>query len=117
MKTVFATRKSPILCLTLSASLGLVLSGCSQQSSDTGKAVEAVKTVTENAALCEGFGPQTPRDISSKTGVNLDDFEIAPPASAMNLCNIHTHTNAEHKGPDFSIYAGPGASGLSLIHI
>lgn len=27
----------------------------------------------------------------------------------MNLCNIHFHKNAEHKGPDFSIFAGPGA--------
>ncbi len=31
-------------------------------------------------------------------------FDMAPPASEMNLCNIHTHTNAEHKGPDFSIF-------------
>ncbi|ANT61402.1 cadmium carbonic anhydrase [Salipiger sp. CCB-MM3] len=29
----------------------------------------------------------------------------------MNLCNIHTHTNAEHLGPGFSIYAGPGEHG------
>jgi hypothetical protein len=29
----------------------------------------------------------------------------------MNLCNIHTHTNAEHKGPGFSIFAGDGTFG------
>ena len=29
----------------------------------------------------------------------------------MNLCNIHTHTNAEHKGPGFSISAGAGEHG------
>jgi hypothetical protein len=29
----------------------------------------------------------------------------------MNLCNIHTHTNAEHKGPGFSIFAGDDAHG------
>jgi len=26
----------------------------------------------------------------------------------MNLCNIHFHKNAEHKGKDFSVYAGNG---------
>jgi len=29
----------------------------------------------------------------------------------MNLCNIHTHTNAEHKGPGFSVFAGDGEHG------
>jgi hypothetical protein len=29
---------------------------------------------------------------------------MAPPASEMNLCNIHTHTNAEHKGPGFGVF-------------
>jgi hypothetical protein len=36
---------------------------------------------------------------------------MAPPAANMNLCNIHTHTNAEHKGPGFSVYAGDGEHG------
>ncbi len=54
--------------------------------------------------LCEGFGPQTPRDISSAAGVNARDWSPAPSSSQMNLCNIHTHTNAEHKGPGFSVF-------------
>ena len=29
----------------------------------------------------------------------------------MNLCNIHYHVNAEHKGPEFSTYAGSGENG------
>ena len=29
----------------------------------------------------------------------------------MNLCNIHTHTNAENKGPGFAIFAGAGEHG------
>ncbi len=29
----------------------------------------------------------------------------------MNLCNIHFHTNAEHKAKDFSVYAGEGDHG------
>ncbi|MDE0178438.1 MAG: cadmium carbonic anhydrase, partial [Gammaproteobacteria bacterium] len=48
--------------------------------------------------LCVHMGPQTPRDIGSATGLNTEAFPLAPPASEMNLCNIHTHTNAEHKG-------------------
>jgi len=61
--------------------------------------------------LCEGFGPQTPRDISSVEGTNQRQFTLAPDSTAMNLCNIHTHTNAEHKGPGFSIHAGDGKHG------
>jgi len=65
-----------------------------------------------NAAdLCQGFGPQAPRDISSAEGANAVTFSLAPPASAMNLCNIHTHTNAEHKGPGFQDFAGDGVHG------
>ncbi|CUH76906.1 delta-class carbonic anhydrase [Tropicibacter naphthalenivorans] len=57
-------------------------------------------------AICTGFGPQTPRDISNTYGRNPVTFGMAPPASSLNLCNIHTHTNAEHMGPGFSIFAG-----------
>ena len=32
----------------------------------------------------------------------------APPRSELNLCNIHFHANAEHKGGEFTTYAGPG---------
>ncbi len=61
--------------------------------------------------LCTGYGPQTPRDISSKTGTNPRTFTLAPDASKMNLCDIHTHTNAEHKGPGFSVFVGGGEHG------
>ncbi|WP_339949462.1 delta-class carbonic anhydrase [uncultured Albimonas sp.] len=61
--------------------------------------------------LCEGFGPQTPRDISAKSGANARLFSLAPPASRLNLCNIHFHVNAEHKGPGFSVSAGEGEHG------
>ncbi len=55
-----------------------------------------------------GFGPQSPRDIDVVTGSNHRAFEAAPTASEMNLCNIHFHENAEHKGGDFTTYAGNG---------
>ncbi len=58
------------------------------------------------AGMCTGYGPQTPRDISQVEGLNKRIFTLAPPSTEMNLCNIHTHTNAEHKGPGFSIFAG-----------
>jgi hypothetical protein len=56
----------------------------------------------------KGFGPQAPRDIDSARGNNSVIFSAAPPASQMNLCNIHFHKNAEHKGGEFTKYAGNG---------
>ena len=56
--------------------------------------------------ICQGYGPQTPRDIGSAAGTNARVLTMAPPASAMNLCNIHFHAQAEHKAPGFSIFAG-----------
>lgn len=56
------------------------------------------------ADACVGYGPQTPRDISEMAGENQRVFTLAPSTDQMNLCNIHTHTNAEHKGPGFSVF-------------
>lgn len=63
------------------------------------------------AELCTGFGPKTPRDISATGGTNTRLFAFAPAAGEMNLCDIHTHTNAEHKGPGFSVSGGEGEHG------
>lgn len=59
-------------------------------------------------AIEAGFGPQSPRDIDAIKGENDREFGEAPPASEMNLCNIHFHENAEHKGGEFAKYAGNG---------
>ncbi len=56
----------------------------------------------------KGFGPQSPRDIDSVTGDNNRVFITAPEYTDMNLCNIHFHKNAEHKGGEFTSYAGNG---------
>ncbi len=56
----------------------------------------------------EGFGPQSPRDIDSVNGSNSVIFSTSPAYSQMNLCNIHFHKNAEHKGGEFTRYAGNG---------
>lgn len=79
----------------------------------TEAATDAAQTATDmaEAAICEGFGPQTPRDISSVSGTNAVDFTMAPAADELNLCNIHTHTNAEHKGPGFEVFVGDGTYG------
>jgi hypothetical protein len=55
-----------------------------------------------------GFGPQSPRDIDAVAGNNQRAFGAAPAHTAMNLCNIHFHENAEHKGGEFTTYAGNG---------
>ncbi len=55
-----------------------------------------------------GFGPQSPRDIGFVGGNNARSFEEAPDYTAMNLCNIHFHEGAEHKGGEFTTYAGNG---------
>ncbi len=60
---------------------------------------------------CEGFGPQTPRDIAVTDGENKRIFSFAPEASEMNLCNIHFHKNAEHKAPGYSVSGGEGDFG------
>lgn len=56
----------------------------------------------------KGFGPQSPRDIDSAAGSNSLAFNAAPASAAMNLCNIHFHKNAEHKGGQFTKFAGNG---------
>ncbi|MEM7349182.1 MAG: delta-class carbonic anhydrase [Acidobacteriota bacterium] len=96
------------------ASVALVFSACSKSpDSDSAPAPEPeAKTVAASAPdLCLDAGPQTPRDISSKVGLNTVSFEKAPAASELNLCNIHTHTNAEHKGPGYSTFVNNTDSG------
>jgi len=69
--------------------------------------------MVQNAALLKntdgkGFGPQAPRDLSSRHGDNARVFAAAPHFQKMNLCNIHFHKNAEHKGGEFTTFAGYG---------
>ncbi len=56
----------------------------------------------------KGFGPQSPRDIDTLSGTNTRAFSEAPSFTQMNLCNIHFHVGAEHKGGEFDTYVGNG---------
>ncbi len=103
--------------------LAIALAACGN-SVDTDKAAEMADKAKNAAAdvvndakkmvegeLCTTFGPQTPRDISSVSGLNTMTFPMAPAASELNLCNIHTHTNAEHKGPGFNVFVNDSDNG------
>lgn len=70
--------------------------------------VAGERSALTKAAVEDGFGPQSPRDISKPFGTNKILFGAAPRRSEMNLCNIHIHEAAEHRGGQFTAYAGNG---------
>ncbi len=70
--------------------------------------VSAQRAALAAATDGAGFGPQSPRDIDAVAGSNARVFETAPAHTQMNLCNIHFHAGAEHKGGAFTRYAGNG---------
>ncbi len=70
--------------------------------------IEKQRLLLEKNTDGKGFGPQSPRNIDSTTGVNTRVFSTAPVSTQMNLCNIHFHKNAEHQGGEFTRSAGNG---------
>ena len=70
--------------------------------------IQAQNALLLKSTRGKGFGPQSPRDISAFVGSNARVFNAAPAYTEMNLCNIHFHKNAEHKGGEFVKYAGNG---------
>lgn len=96
--------------------LAFLTAACGSESGSDKAAAEPDASADAGAerggnGLCVHMGPQTPRDIASASGLNRDAFPLAPESSEMNLCNIHTHTNAEHKGPGFSVFVSEAADG------
>lgn len=78
-----------------------------------GHQATAADIAKQNAALeastdGKGYGPQSPRDLAVKSGANKRLFSTAPSYEQMNLCNIHFHESAEHKGGEFTTYVGHG---------
>lgn len=110
MKT---SMKTTALSMLIAASL-LPVAACSKQDHtemDDQVSDQFIKTQREMLAKNtdgKGFGPQSPRDLGTLTGNNPGDFTAAPASTEMNLCNIHFHKNAEHKGGEFNEYAGNG---------
>ncbi|MEM7610727.1 MAG: delta-class carbonic anhydrase [Pseudomonadota bacterium] len=93
-----------IKVLVKSAAAAAMLAVCTHSgvvAADSGAKL-AAESVARPAA-CQNFGPQTPRDISSVLGTNPVKFPMPVNSGDMNLCNIHFHNAAEHKGPGFSI--------------
>ncbi|SGZ08784.1 Putative uncharacterized protein [Moritella viscosa] len=72
------------------------------------KQIQEQRTTLAANTQGKGFGPQSPRDIDLIKGRNKQVFSQAPEYTKMNLCNIHVHKNAEHKGGEFTQYAGNG---------
>ncbi|WP_159820606.1 delta-class carbonic anhydrase [Colwellia sp. 20A7] len=68
----------------------------------------AQRTALETNTDGKGFSPQSPRDIDDLYGESSIVFTAELPTEEMNLCNIHFHKNAEHKGGEFTEYAGNG---------
>ena len=105
----------------------LAFTGCGSDSSSNTAAVDGVYAVLDDAhgdavsyaviaeqrvtlanSLDGSEGAQAPRDIDSITGGNSKVTHTAPAYTGMNLCDIHFHISAEHKGGEFTTYAGNG---------
>ncbi|TGD70984.1 hypothetical protein E4634_20510 [Mangrovimicrobium sediminis] len=101
-------RLIPLVTLTALATVS-AWAGETSHHADAGHATleQQRHTLAENTRG-KGYGPQSPRDIDAHAGLNKRAFNNAPPADEMNLCNIHFHKNAEHRGGEFSTYAGDG---------
>ncbi|GKT12096.1 MAG: hypothetical protein ISEC1_P1071 [Thiomicrorhabdus sp.] len=106
-------KKTLLIALATSTLLPLSATAGDHGHGAHGKAVADSVVAKQRAALAintngKGFGPQSPRDIDVVAGTNTRLFSDAPAYTEMNLCNIHFHKNAEHKGGEFTQYAGNG---------
>ncbi len=91
--------------------MSVVVVACGGAGGNGGVSDEVIagqQSALEVAYAAEPFGPQAPRDLSSKAGTNPVTFETAPAFTEMNLCNIHFHEAAEHRGGEYTTYAGNG---------
>jgi hypothetical protein len=87
---------------------GLSREGSAQHSSEDTKTISQQRRALAASTNGQGFGPQSPRDLGQFDGSNQRFFGVAPSFQRMNLCNIHFHESAEHKGGEFIRYAGDG---------
>lgn len=97
--------KAALSVATLLGSASLMAAGQAHVSDEV---IAKQRAVLASVTQGTGMGPQSPRDIDSTAGRNPLVFSAAPASKHMNLCNIHMHKNAEHKGGEFTTYAGNG---------
>lgn len=100
--------------LSLSTIVILALSGCNSTNTNNSHSVSDAVIAEQRTVLAEsivGKNPvaQSPRDIDSVAGDNTNIADShAPRYQDMYLCDIHFHKSAEHKGGEFTKYAGNG---------
>jgi len=105
--------KHHIALLALASASLAMASEPAHKAGPTVQKADAATLEAQNAALAKntegkGYGPQSPRDLTVNKGNNPRVFVAAPAHTQMNLCNIHFHENAEHKGGEFTQFAGHG---------
>lgn len=98
--------KTSILALAVASTFAFAGAASAKAVNDS--VIKDHRAALETNTDGKGFGPQSPRDLDQVEGTNKRNFGMAPNTSHMNLCNIHFHKNAEHKGGDFTTYAGNG---------
>lgn len=102
----------PLIYLLSATTSILLVNGVANADSSTNHVsddtIKEQRHILATSTKAAGFGPQSPRDIDSLDGDNDRAFGVAPPFAEMNLCDIHFHENAEHKGGEFTKYAGNG---------
>ena len=101
------------LCRFVTTVSVIAMMGTAAMAASDGHGVSDEVIAKQRAVLAattdgEGYGPQSPRDINAYEGNNDRVFSAAPAVTEMALCDIHFHENAEHKGGNFTTYAGNG---------
>ena len=96
-----------IAALTIGTSVfvlgsGIVFAESASHGAVSDEVVAEQRAKLQEATAGKGFGPQAPRDLSVVDGANTIDFGSAPDFALMNLCNIHFHEGAEHRGGEFT---------------
>lgn len=98
-------------CIWLGVAAALISSATLAAGDDHGVSddvIAAQRATLGTATKDKGFGPQSPRDIDADEGRNQRAFGEAPDVTEMTLCDIHLHESAEHKGGEFTTFAGNG---------
>ena len=97
-----------VSALALCVSANLIHAGQQGHASVEDEVIAEQRAALTARAAGAGSGPQSPRDINESAGNNHRIFGTAPDRRSMNLCNIHLHENAEHRGGEFTTFAGNG---------